>query len=179
MHYAFAHRSHHVTDPASGPRLRRRLMQLCMRKNTPATKRQNTSSARPLASHATKRPTTAGGRPGWPTSSAIRSFIRTRCSATSPTLTRSAPSLSTRSPSSMAAAGSSATSRSADATISRFRRSGTSSNANGSPTTSPMAPIGGRRFYGKANTDRPTGPTCDGCHSVNYNLATRRSPNGT
>jgi predicted CXXCH cytochrome family protein len=29
-------------------------------------------------------------------------------------------------------------------------------------------------FYGKANTDRPTGPTCDGCHSVNYNLATRQ-----
>ncbi len=27
--------------------------------------------------------------------------------------------------------------------------------------------------YGEANTDRPTGPTCDGCHSVNYNLATR------
>jgi predicted CXXCH cytochrome family protein len=29
-------------------------------------------------------------------------------------------------------------------------------------------------YYGKANTDRPTGPTCDGCHSVNYNLATRQ-----
>jgi predicted CXXCH cytochrome family protein len=28
-------------------------------------------------------------------------------------------------------------------------------------------------YYGKANTNRPTGPTCDGCHSVNYNLATR------
>jgi predicted CXXCH cytochrome family protein len=28
-------------------------------------------------------------------------------------------------------------------------------------------------YYGKANADRPTGPTCDGCHSVNYNLATR------
>jgi predicted CXXCH cytochrome family protein len=28
-------------------------------------------------------------------------------------------------------------------------------------------------YYGKANTERPTGPTCDGCHSVNYNLATR------
>ena len=24
--------------------------------------------------------------------------------------------------------------------------------------------------YPKANEDRPTGPTCDGCHSVNYNL---------
>lgn len=29
-------------------------------------------------------------------------------------------------------------------------------------------------YYGKANTDRPTGPTCDGCHSVNYDLATRQ-----
>jgi predicted CXXCH cytochrome family protein len=29
-------------------------------------------------------------------------------------------------------------------------------------------------YYGKANSDRPTGPTCDGCHSVNYNLATRQ-----
>ena len=29
------------------------------------------------------------------------------------------------------------------------------------------------QYYGKGNTDRPTGPTCDGCHSVNYNLATR------
>jgi predicted CXXCH cytochrome family protein len=28
--------------------------------------------------------------------------------------------------------------------------------------------------YGKANSDRPTGPTCDGCHSVNYNLSTRQ-----
>lgn len=25
-------------------------------------------------------------------------------------------------------------------------------------------------FYGKTNFERPTGPTCDGCHSVNYNL---------
>ncbi len=29
-------------------------------------------------------------------------------------------------------------------------------------------------YYGTANTDRPTGPTCDGCHSVNFNLATRQ-----
>ncbi|MGA8089522.1 MAG: cytochrome c3 family protein [Terracidiphilus sp.] len=27
-------------------------------------------------------------------------------------------------------------------------------------------------FYPKPNEDRPTGPTCDGCHSVNYNLQT-------
>ena len=28
-------------------------------------------------------------------------------------------------------------------------------------------------FYGPTNFDRPTGPTCDGCHSVNYNLETK------
>ena len=27
-------------------------------------------------------------------------------------------------------------------------------------------------YYPKENTERPTGPTCDGCHSVNYNLET-------
>jgi predicted CXXCH cytochrome family protein len=25
-------------------------------------------------------------------------------------------------------------------------------------------------YYGPNNSDRPTGPTCDGCHSVNYNV---------
>lgn len=29
-------------------------------------------------------------------------------------------------------------------------------------------------FYPKENEQRPTGPTCDGCHSVNYNLETRQ-----
>jgi len=29
-------------------------------------------------------------------------------------------------------------------------------------------------FYGPTNNDRPTGPTCDGCHSVNYNIETRQ-----
>ncbi len=29
-------------------------------------------------------------------------------------------------------------------------------------------------FYGPANSDRPTGPTCDGCHSVNYNIETHQ-----
>ncbi len=27
-------------------------------------------------------------------------------------------------------------------------------------------------FYGPTNFDRPTGPTCDGCHSVNYDIET-------
>jgi predicted CXXCH cytochrome family protein len=27
-------------------------------------------------------------------------------------------------------------------------------------------------YYGPTNFDRPTGPTCDGCHSVNYNIKT-------
>jgi predicted CXXCH cytochrome family protein len=29
-------------------------------------------------------------------------------------------------------------------------------------------------FYGPGNFDRPTGPTCDGCHSVNYNVETKQ-----
>lgn len=29
-------------------------------------------------------------------------------------------------------------------------------------------------FYGPSNFDRPTGPTCDGCHSVNYNVQTHQ-----
>jgi predicted CXXCH cytochrome family protein len=29
-------------------------------------------------------------------------------------------------------------------------------------------------FYGATNFERPTGPLCDGCHSVNYNIATRQ-----
>jgi predicted CXXCH cytochrome family protein len=30
------------------------------------------------------------------------------------------------------------------------------------------------KYYGPTNMDRPTGPTCDGCHSVNYNIATKQ-----
>jgi predicted CXXCH cytochrome family protein len=30
------------------------------------------------------------------------------------------------------------------------------------------------KFYPPANTQRPTGPLCDGCHSVNYDIATRQ-----
>ena len=29
-------------------------------------------------------------------------------------------------------------------------------------------------FYGPTNFDRPTGPTCDGCHSVNYDIRTKQ-----
>ncbi|HZP03739.1 MAG TPA: cytochrome c3 family protein [Terracidiphilus sp.] len=29
-------------------------------------------------------------------------------------------------------------------------------------------------FYGPTNFDRPTGPTCDGCHSVNYNIESKQ-----
>jgi predicted CXXCH cytochrome family protein len=29
-------------------------------------------------------------------------------------------------------------------------------------------------FYGPSNLDRPTGPTCDGCHSVNYDVHTKQ-----
>ncbi len=29
-------------------------------------------------------------------------------------------------------------------------------------------------FYGETNAERPTGPLCDGCHSVNYNIETKQ-----
>jgi predicted CXXCH cytochrome family protein len=29
-------------------------------------------------------------------------------------------------------------------------------------------------YYGPSNFDRPTGPTCDGCHSVNYDVHTKQ-----
>jgi predicted CXXCH cytochrome family protein len=29
-------------------------------------------------------------------------------------------------------------------------------------------------FYGSSNFERPTGPLCDGCHSVNYNVQTKQ-----
>jgi predicted CXXCH cytochrome family protein len=29
-------------------------------------------------------------------------------------------------------------------------------------------------YYGTANNQRPTGPLCDGCHSVNYNIQTKQ-----
>jgi predicted CXXCH cytochrome family protein len=29
-------------------------------------------------------------------------------------------------------------------------------------------------YYGPTNLDRPTGPTCDGCHSVNYDIQTKQ-----
>ena len=29
-------------------------------------------------------------------------------------------------------------------------------------------------FYGPRNEDRPTGPTCDGCHAVNYDIETKQ-----
>ena len=29
-------------------------------------------------------------------------------------------------------------------------------------------------FYGESNLERPTGPLCDGCHSVNYNIDTKK-----
>ena len=30
------------------------------------------------------------------------------------------------------------------------------------------------KFYPSANSQRPTGPLCDGCHSVNYDIATKK-----
>ena len=46
--------------------------------------------------------------------------------------------------------------------------------------SSRTAPTGGCRSIPPDNMQRPTGPLCDGCHSVNYDIADQdRSPNGT
>ncbi len=73
----------------------------------------------------------------------------------------------TRSPSSTAACGSSAISPRSAMTIFPCRRSGTSRNRTaGARIMSPKARIGGQPFYPPDNMQRPTGPLCDGCHSV-------------
>ena len=46
------------------------------------------------------------------------------------------------------------------------------------PYMSRRTPTGGCSFYPADNMKRPTGPLCDGCHSVNYNIQTKRSPSG-
>lgn len=44
--------------------------------------------------------------------------------------------------------------------------------ASGYPPTWPMEPTGGCRITRKRMRGARPGPTCDGCHSVNYNLET-------
>ena len=55
-------------------------------------------------------------------------------------------------------------------TTSRCRRSGTSPIGSGGRTSSSRIPTGGCHIYPADNMKRPTGPLCDGCHSVNYDI---------
>ena len=62
----------------------------------------------------------------------------------------------------------------------RLRRAvGHHASRSGDATSSPTIPIGGQPFTPPITCKRPTGPLCDGCHSVNYNISTQAVRNGT
>ena len=73
----------------------------------------------------------------------------------------------------MAANGSSAISRSAAMTIFLFQHSGTSRIRCGEPNKAAPGSDWWTAVYPADNMQRPTGPLCDGCHSVNYNIETK------
>ena len=129
--------------------------------------------ARRLAKNATRRFTSAGRKRRWPTWCAIRASIPRPSFPTS----RPTPSPSSRrirSPSFTAASGSSVTSRKLATIISPSLRSGTSSITYGARISSPKERDWWVPFYPPDNMQRPTGPTCDGCHSVDYNIHTKQ-----
>ena len=99
---------------------------------------------------------------------AIPISIRTPCSETSYTRTQSGPSPSTMSPLFMAAGTSSDISPSEVTTTFPSRRNGTSKRSDGFPIMSKPGLTGGSHTTVRPTSIRPTGPTCDGCHSVNY-----------
>ena len=70
-----------------------------------------------------------------------------------------------------APSGSSATGRNRATIISSFPRSGTSVTKSGVPITSAWHRLVGAALPRGAES-RPTGPLCDGCHSVNYDIKT-------
>ncbi len=55
-----------------------------------------------------------------------------------------------------------------------FPRSGTSCTRCGGRTSWRTAPYWWATSYPPDNFQRPTGPLCDGCHSVNYDIATKK-----
>ena len=73
----------------------------------------------------------------------------------------------------MAAAGSSAILRAGAMITFRSRRNGTSPIIAGCPYHVPANADWWVPFYPTDNMQRPTGPLCDGCHSVNYDIATK------
>ncbi len=119
------------------------------------------------------RSTSAGRRRRWPTSCATSASIPTRSFPTWPP-TPSRRSRGTRSPSSTAACGSSATSRRSATTTSRCRFNGKSRITSGAGTSRPQGADWWVPLYPADNMKRPTGPTCDGCHSVGYDIHTKQ-----
>ncbi len=79
-----------------------------------------------------------------------------------------------RSHSFTAASGSSATSRKLATTIFRCRRSGKSPTTSGASISCRERRDWWAPFYPPDNMQRPTGPTCDGCHSVGYDIHTKQ-----
>ena len=102
--------------------------------------------ARLLAKNATRISTRVGANRGWRTSCAIRASIRMRSSRICRSPIRSSAFPKTTSRSSMAAAGSSATSPRSATIIIRSRRSGTSRTKSGGAISCRTMPTGGRRF---------------------------------
>ena len=87
---------------------------------------------------------------------------------------RSSRSKRTTSRSCTAASGSSAISRGSATTTIRSPRSGTSRTGSGVRTSRPPDTDWWTAHYPPDNMKRPTGPLCDGCHSVNYDIATKQ-----
>ena len=124
-----------------------------------------------LPAPATRKSTTAGRRPAWPTSSTTPKPIPKPSSATSPT---PIPLV---------------TFQLADVAFvygSRWKQRYFTKRGDDYYAEPAQWDVASKRwlpyhaetgtdwwipFYGPTNFDRPTGPLCDGCHSVNYNVA--------
>ena len=79
----------------------------------------------------------------------------------------------TTSPSSTAASGSSAISQKGRRLFSARRAVGRHASDLARLHGRRRTPTGGLPFYPADNMQRPTGPLCDGCHSVNYDIQTK------
>ena len=152
-------RSHH----SQAERLRPRYLRYPLR-----------TSARPPVDHAIAVSSSVGAKLGWRTWFAIRMSIPMPSSRIYPNPTHFSHFRRTISPSSTEANGSSGTLRESvmiyfplpaqwDVTHKIWRA------YNVKPGTDWWTP-----YYPADNMQRPTGPTCDGCHSVNYDVATKK-----
>ena len=118
--------------------------------------------------------TTAGSRLAWQTSCVIRNSIPMRFSETSHIPIRFARSVWIRWRSYMAAAGSNGTLPNAVTDYFPLSAQWDVKKGKWLPYHVEAGTDWWVPFYGPSNFDRPTGPTCDGCHSVNYDIQTRQ-----